>query len=208
MKLNTTFLEFLSSVKTSVNGDHLLVGVSKRVRLPSSYQPKDLEVIDSKVAVARNGVKLRTEAAKAFIDMFKTGKNQGVNLIVLSAYRSYKDQEKVFADWAVKYGSRVTRMFSALPGHSEHQLGTALDLTSPQIMQGESNNFADTLESKWLKRNAAKFGFVLSYPEGKEKVTGYIYEPWHYRYIGVKNAEMMNKLRLTLEEFIKLIDEK
>ncbi len=114
----------------------------------------------------------------------------------------YSQQIGVFNGWAASAGLKNAESFSARPGHSQHQLGTAIDLG----VEGKSNfneSFGQTSEGVWLSQNAVRFGFVMSYPKGKESITGYSYEPWHYRYIGKDNARKMIDQGLILEEFLQ-----
>ena len=91
---------------------------------------------------------------------------------------------------------------SARPGHSEHQMGTTMDITSPSVGNDLVSAFGDTPEGKWLAANAHTFGFVMSYPPGKEATTGYIYEPWHFRYVGKAEAAAVRASGLTLHEYL------
>ena len=113
--------------------------------------------------------------------MFNDAKKEQINLITISGYRSYDMQKKTHEYWINELGEEEALKVSAKPGLSQHQLGTAIDFNSLQ------DSFALTAEGKWLLENAYKYGFILSYPEGYEDITGYSYEPWHYRYVG-KNA--------------------
>jgi LAS superfamily LD-carboxypeptidase LdcB len=184
-------------------GDNLLVLVNKHIRLPSSYEPKDLVGLEGKITVANSGLKLRREAADALAKMAKAAKAQGISLGVLSAYRSYWQQQNTFNYWVGKSGLQEAETFSARPGHSQHQLGTAVDFADGPTGQDLDQNFGATTKGTWLVDNAPRFGFVLSYPKGKEAITGYIYEPWHYRYIGVENTAKMIQAGLILEEFLQ-----
>lgn len=185
------------------NQDDLLLLTNKRNSLPESYRPNDLVTIDDKIPVIKRGMRLRLEAAKQIKLMNKAANKNNVSLIVLSAYRSFHTQEKTFNAWVKEKGVKEASTFSAKPGQSQHQLGTTVDFTSPSQLLGFVNKFERTKESKWLAKNAWKFGFILSYPDKKEKITGYAYEPWHYRYIGVENAWKMKISKLILEEFLQ-----
>jgi len=184
-------------------GDNLLVLINKHIRLPENYQPADLVPIDGKIAVTRSGMRLRNEAASALAQMAATGGQEGLNLIATSAYRSYWEQQATFSYWVKAAGLAAAERFSARPGHSQHQLGTAVDFTSESVGKGLTDTFAKVGEGAWLANNAYKFGFVISYPAGKEAITGYTYEPWHYRYIGKDNAAKMIQSGLILEEFLQ-----
>lgn len=185
-----------TTIVTTDKGDNLLVLVNKKIRLPASYTPTDLVIVSGFTA------RLRTEAANKLIEMFAAAKNEGLNLTIVSAYRSYQDQVGVFNSWVASAGLKNAESFSARPGFSQHQLGTAVDIGA----EGKttfSDSFGKTLEGVWLANNAYKFGFALSYPAGKEAITGYSYEPWHYRYIGVSNALAMTNSGLILEEYLQ-----
>jgi len=195
--------EISTGVVITYKGDNLLVLINKNVRLPETYEPSDLAGIDGLVGTTYKGMLLRAEAAGALETMAKAAKKDKVNLIVLSAYRSYWSQEATFSSWVGSAGLAAAETFSARPGHSQHQLGTAVDFTAESVNLGLTEYFTQSKEGAWLSQNASKFGFVLSYPEGKEAVTGYTYEPWHWRYIGVENAQKMVTSGLILEEFLQ-----
>jgi D-alanyl-D-alanine carboxypeptidase len=191
----------LNKILTTEKGNDLLVLINKKIRLPSNYAPPDLVSLVGSVA-ATAGSSLRSEAAIALIDLVNAAKAEGKNLSVVSAYRSYSQQVSVFNGWVASAGLKSAENFSARPGHSQHQLGTAVDLG----VEGKASfyeAFGTTAEGVWLASNAYKYGYVLSYPKGKEALTGYSYEPWHYRYIGRENAQKMIGSGLILEEFLQ-----
>ncbi|MDP2721049.1 MAG: M15 family metallopeptidase [bacterium] len=195
--------EISSGVIITEKGDEILVLINKNIRLPETYEPGDLVSIDGLVKTTHSGLLLRAEAAKALGSITKAAKDEGVNLIVLSAYRSFWSQQATFSSWVGSAGLAAAETFSARPGHSQHQLGTAVDFTAESVNLGLTENFTQSKEGAWLSQNASKFGFVLSYPEGKEAITGYTYEPWHWRYIGVENTQRMTQSGLILEEFLQ-----
>lgn len=191
----------LNKILITEKGDDLLVLLNKKIRLPANYAPADLVSLVGSVTSA-SGSSLRREAAIALIDLVNSAKTEGKNLSVVSAYRSYSQQVAVFNGWASSAGLKSAESFSARPGHSQHQLGTAVDFG----VEGKSSfneSFGNTPEGLWLAQNAYKFGFVISYPKGREAVTGYSYEPWHFRYIGRENSQNMVKAGLILEEFLQ-----
>lgn len=186
---------------TTDKGNDLLVLINKKIQLPADFAPGDLVSIEGLIP-SFSGAVLRAEAAAHLKELYLQAKNEGLNLSVISAYRSYSQQINVFNGWVTSAGLKNAESFSAHAGHSQHQLGTAVDFA------GSSNNslnaaFGSTPEGIWLSKNAYKFGFVLSYPSGKEAITGYSYEPWHFRYIGVDSAQRMQDLGLILEEFLQ-----
>lgn len=192
-----------SGVIITSKGDNLLVLINKNIRLPETYEPADLEVLDGILSTTAEGLMLRKDTLSALKKMAGDAKKAGINLIVLSAYRSFWNQANTFNLWVARAGLEEAETFSARPGHSQHQLGTTVDFTSESVNSGLSEGFATSPEGTWLFANAVKYGFVLSYPDGKEDITGYMYEPWHWRYIGVENAAAMAESGLILEEYLK-----
>ena len=151
--------------------------------VPSSYAPGDLRSVGSAGIAGSGYVRKLAIADLAALD--KAAKAAGIRLRVVSAYRSYWTQKSTFNYWVQKSGWAAAVRYSARPGHSEHQLGTTLDFSF--VGGGDPWNYTDfalTRAGAWLKANAWKYGWVMSYPKGAESLTGYIYEPWHYRYFG------------------------
>lgn len=187
------------------NPDSIQVVVNKDRSLPADYQPTDLVIPDVPFAFSEDLPKkyLRKEAAEHLEHLFKDAKKEGLNLVAQSGYRSYQRQETIFATNMIKNGKKHTDRTNAHPGQSEHQTGLAMDVTCSSINFGLLREFAHTPEGKWLKENAYKYGFVIRYPQGKEKITGYQYEPWHLRYIGKDVAEQIHLRNLTVEEFFQ-----
>lgn len=144
---------------------------------------------------------LRQEAATALTTMAQSAEEAGIRLSVISAYRSFATQQVLFAQYSSIYGEEAANTFSARPGYSEHQLGTTIDFGNNDV-NDLTKEFENTRQGRWLMENAHYFGFVMSYPEGKEDITGYIYEPWHYRYIGTKYANDFRKSGLTLNQYL------
>lgn len=141
---------------------------------------------------------LLKEFTNNFNLMKNDAKNQGINLNIVSGYRSYSKQESVYNNYVAMDGKNAADTYSARPGHSEHQTGLAADINSV------NNSFINTPEGKWLNDNCYKYGFIIRYPKGKESITGYIYEPWHIRYINVDVATELynNGDWITLEEYL------
>ncbi len=137
--------------------------------------------------------------------MFAAAKQGSYNLMLSSGYRSYDYQVKVYGSEVKAYGKAKADTESARPGYSEHQTGLSSDIAPATGTCDLSQCFGDTPEGKWVAANAYKYGFVIRYPKGKDSVTGYKYEPWHVRYIGVEAAtEMHDQGITTLEEFFSL----
>lgn len=187
---------------TTEKGEELLVLINKKISLPESFIPNNLVSLENLVS-AYPGAQLKSEAASALKEMFEVAKQEkGLTFTVVSAYRSYKDQSKVFNGWVASAGLSSAESFSARPGHSQHQLGTAVDIGVPGLASF-SEAFGSSAEGIWLTENSYKFGYILSYPKGKDKMTGYSYEPWHFRYIGKDNAQRLQNSGLILEEFLQ-----
>ena len=158
------------------------------------WEPSDL--------VEFYGHQLRAEAAKAADTMIDAAVTDGVTLLVSSAYRSYAVQQQTYQYWVSVNGQQVADQLSARPGYSEHQTGLAIDFASPEGCRLEEC-YRDTLAGQWLAKNAPRYGYILRFPDGRQSVTGYRFEPWHYRYVGVQIAqEYVSSGAKTFEEFI------
>lgn len=170
------------------------VVVNKKRPLPSSYVPGDLTPV--------LGGQMRTEAGNALKNLVNSAKNNGHDLSIISSYRSYNTQSSTYNGYVAQDGAAKADTYSARPGHSEHQSGLAVDLGN-----GVCNLeicFGDTSAGKWLASTAPNFGFIVRYPAGKDNITGYQYEPWHVRYVGVELAKELQKAGQTMEEFFNL----
>jgi LAS superfamily LD-carboxypeptidase LdcB len=190
---------------TKRNGDDLLVLVNKQYKLPSSYAPKDL-VKASKSGIRRGeNYYLRNIVIPDLTRMITDAKSEGVDLSIVSGYRSYQTQIDTYNYWLKMNNGNTSLVdtFSARAGHSQHQLGTAIDFSTNEIGDKLGDEFSNTKASKWLSQNAYKYGFVISYPKGYENITGYKHESWHYRYIGVENAQNMINSGKILELYLR-----
>lgn len=145
-------------------------------------------------------------ASPALYNLISAAKQEGVILDLQSGYRSYSAQQKLYGNYAAKDSQGNIDSYSAKPGYSEHQTGLSVDLGGASIPGCNVRPcFATTAESKWLAGNAHQYGFIIRYPEGKQKITGYEYEPWHLRYVGINLAtKIKSKGPITLEEYFKL----
>jgi D-alanyl-D-alanine carboxypeptidase len=169
------------------NDPYLWILVDKEHSLAADYEPEDLvELTNSSYRVNRAGLMLRRAAAVSLEAMGAAARNEGLTLLASSAYRSYDHQAQVYERNVRQMGQEAADRVSARPGHSQHQLGLALDFGSI------TDEFAQTPEGIWLAANASRFGWSLSYPEGYEEITGYRWESWHYRYVGIELAEFIN----------------
>lgn len=171
--------------------------VNKYYQLEEDFEPNNLTPIDSKYA--RNDSQLlQKEATEAFNQMCSDAKLENISLYSGSAYRSYEYQNTIYNDYIKKDGLTAAETYSARPGYSEHQLGLAVD-----IMNGNWSYVSkDNIEYSWLIANSYKYGFILRYPENKEYITGYMFEPWHYRYLGKELATKVYNSGLTYDEYV------
>jgi D-alanyl-D-alanine carboxypeptidase len=186
------------------NPANILALVNKQYYLPSVYIPTDLIRPEVDFSFGNEQVEkslLRKEAAEALIQMFTEAKKSGIELLAVSGYRSYSRQKEVFDAEVNRVGKDNAIQAVAIPGASEHQSGLAMDISSKSNHLELTEGFADTNEGKWLAENAHRFGFILRYPKGKEGITNYEYEPWHFRYVGVKAAKIIFEHQWTLEEY-------
>jgi zinc D-Ala-D-Ala carboxypeptidase len=183
--------------------DDLKVLVDRSHTLSRAYAPDDLVALSEHKVPTLGGAEmlLRREAAGHLRRLVKAAAADGEELVVASAYRSYAHQRASYARLTSIYGTEAGEM-SARPGHSQHQLGTAVDFTNAAAGYEIWDYFGDTSAYWWLKNHAREHGFVLSYPRSKEGETGYRWEPWHYRYVGARNVERLEQSGLSLQEFL------
>lgn len=192
--------------KEIVNAENTMALVNKTYTLPGDYIPEDL--IRPKVAFSFGNQDieksyLRKEAANALEEMFAAANKEGIQLYASSGYRSYDRQVEVFQFEVNKSGEDKAAQVVAIPGSSEHQTGLAMDITGESVQFLLIEELEKKPEGKWLKENAHRFGYILRYPKGKEKVTGYQFEPWHFRYVGKKAAKTIYERNWTLEEYFE-----
>ena len=189
-----------------VDGDNLLVPVNKQHKLVSDYGPEDLVTLfDYKnLLVQTDDMMLRKEAVEALSVMIqRLWEETGKPLTIASAYRSYNNQFTQYTSWVRQLGQEDADKISARPGFSEHQLGTVVDFMSADSGYDFVNEFDQTIAGQWLLNNSYKYGYAQSYPEGKQDITGYSHEAWHYRYIGIEGAKAWKESGLTLKEFLE-----
>jgi D-alanyl-D-alanine carboxypeptidase len=183
--------------------DSLWLVVNKhRVYSPIDYEPGDL------VAPAvpfNNPALLRRQSARALEEMLQAARAAGVDFVIQSSYRSFATQQRLKQQSIERWGLEVSDARSARPGHSEHQSGLAVDLTTKSGSCTLDPCFGQTRIGIWLAQNSWRHGFILRYLPGKTDITGYIYEPWHFRYVGPElAAELHRRGAPTLEEFFGL----
>jgi D-alanyl-D-alanine carboxypeptidase len=169
-------------------------------QMPRTYAPRDL------VAVTTAGLPGRGSVRSLVVDdlraLARAARRAGRPLAVQSAYRSFERQRTVFAEWVAVSGEAEARRFSARPGHSEHQLGTAIDFREANGPPPWEIDFGATPVGRWLGEHAWQFGFVMSYPRGGEELACYGPEPWHFRYVGRDIADQVHSSGMTLREWL------
>jgi D-alanyl-D-alanine carboxypeptidase len=178
---------FFADLDEVMRGDpSLRFLVDKKHPLPDNYEPPDLlELKNGAYRVGKSGMLLRRVAAESLENMAKSAQAEGVTVLVSSTYRSYQYQVTVYNRNVREMGQEAADRESARPGNSQHQTGLVVDFGSID------DSFAQTKAGKWMLANAGKFGWSLSFPDGYENITGYRWESWHYRYVGVALARFI-----------------
>ena len=189
---------FYKNIKKVKNPDSIDVLVNKNHQLDKNYIPNDL--VKLSLICANEDKFLRQEAALNFEEMCLEARKQGYKIIAVSSYRSYFYQEELYNYYVRTLGEKKALEASAKPGHSEHQTGLVIDIEGSI---GKYSDFETTEEFIWMKENAYKYGFILRYPKNKKNITGFKYEPWHYRYVGKDVAKIIHENNITLEEYYK-----
>ncbi len=183
--------EFYTNMEDVDMSDGILVLCNKYHILKSNYVP-DLVSLSG-----YGGGQMQREAASHFKEMVDAAKKDGISLKNVSGYRSYNTQKYLYNNYVKRDGVAKADTYSARAGSSEHQTGLASDINTAS----SSAHFEKTKEYAWLIKNSYKYGFILRYPEGKTFITGYKYEPWHYRYVGTDVAKIIYEKDITYEEY-------
>ncbi len=186
--------DFYTHVAPSNLEDEFLVLVNKYHQLDSDYAPK-LVKMESRYSMVN--AYMEETAYQKYKTMVDAAAKDGIKLYNVSAYRSYATQNTLYTNYKNRDGEKMADTYSARAGFSEHQTGLASDINT----SSRSAHFENSKEFKWLQENAHLYGFILRYPEGKEYITGYVYEPWHYRYVGVEVAQYIYEHSITYEEY-------
>jgi len=196
----------LTSTEEMNKAEDILILVNKEHDIPEKYVPGNLVEADVQfpTTTAMDQKMMQKDAAKALEKLFKSAEKESINLFGVSGYRSFDYQKKIYDKKVKAVGREEAGKYVAYPGQSEHQTGLAMDVTNKA---GASNilteNFGKTKEGQWLKDNAHYFGFIIRYPKGKEDITGYNYEPWHLRYVGIEAATEIKSRGIVLEEYLQ-----
>ena len=188
---------------TDVSLEEKLI-VNKFYHLNEDYNPEDIVEISSKYAYDDNH--MRQSAYDAFKNMWSAAMDNNIQFIINSSYRDFNSQKEIYEDYKSWYGEDKADSQAARPGYSEHQTGYAIDLFA------KDNQLSDTFEEsegyKWLQNNAYKYGFIERYPKDKQYLTGYAFESWHWRYVGVEAATVIHNEGITYDEYYAYYIEK
>lgn len=181
--------------------------VNKFYALKEDYTPENISVIPLTYSYGEEGDNVLIDYAyEEFLNLWRAAKEKGYYLMVTSSYRDYASQKEIYDDLKKSQGERAAESIAARPGHSEHQTGLVVDMTSTTAPSG--TEFKDSEEYKWLKENAHKYGFIERYPEGKTYLTGYEPESWHWRYVGKEAATVCYEEKITYDEYYAYYIEK
>jgi len=187
---------FYENITTIEHPYELLVLVNKYNQLPSQFGQYNLVNMDRKYTLNDGKQYLLAGVAyDKYVEMWDAAKKEGLSMMVVSAYRTENYQRNLYNSKVRTSGKVYADNYSARAGHSEHQTGLAIDIGST------STSFEYSAEFKWLQNHAYEYGFILRYPKGREWITGYAYEPWHYRFVGTNAARIIYEEGITFEEY-------
>ena len=195
VNVNANNEQYTNTTKTDIEKKELML-TNKYNYLEKDYEPENIVDISSRYAYAEN--QAPKEILEHYIEMYEQAEKDGMQLVISSGYRSYKEQEETYEYYKKIKGEEEVKTYAALPGYSEHQTGLAFDILAIDTL---IEDFEKTKEFEWLQKKAYKYGFILRYPKGKEKLTGYDYESWHYRYVGKELAKKIYEEKITYDEY-------
>jgi len=204
-----TSMQFTNETEEDDDGDtteNFLILVNREHEVPKDYVPKNLVEVNVRFSpgTAIQQKMMQKTAAEALEALFDQAQNEGIKLYGVSGYRSYDYQKMIYERKVNAVGKTEADKYVAYPGQSEHHTGLAMDVINEEgVSELLTANFGETKEGQWLEENAHKFGFIIRYPEGKEHITGYNYEPWHLRYVGKEAAQIIKSRGLVLEEYLE-----
>ncbi len=194
---------YTNTKKTDLSKGNLIL-TNKFYSLDNTYNSDNMVTVSKRYSYGENQM-LTTDTYDAFLNMFNAAKKEDLTLIINSSFRSYEDQEEVYDYYKTTKGESEANKIAAKPGFSEHQTGMAVDI---QTYGSRASTFEEFEEFKWLQDNAYKYGFILRYPKGKEYLTGYEYESWHYRYVGIEASTYIHENDITFDEYYAYFIEK
>lgn len=207
---NYSYREVTERVNTHVNNDYYthtiptdetvgkFVLLNKYYYASEDYKADDLIDVDAEYSLYNNSFKLSEECYNAFLKMYNDAKDLGYGFKINSPYRSYQTQVKIYNRYVATDGVEQADTYSARPGYSEHQTGYAFDIRD---FPYTNEDYSKTRSFTWVSENSYKYGFIIRFPKDKEEITGYQYEPWHYRYCGTECATYIHKTNITFEEY-------
>ena len=181
-----------------------LILVNKQYAITSDFYPTDMVAVDGSLST-NQGLSFKREAYDAYLRMLADANAQGLNFLICSTYRSYWVQESIYFSHINAYGVDYTNTVSAYPGRSEHHTGWAVDVTCAEMGYDLLESFIDLPQGQWINQHCHEYGFIIRYPKDKTHITGYAYEPWHLRYVGVDVATEIMSNGLTLEEYLGVV---
>ncbi len=190
--------EFYTNTEKTDDTLGKFVILNKHYYSDENYKGLNLIDIDSEYNLYNTSFKLSKECYEAFLKMYNDAKEQGYAFKINSAYRSYEKQIKIYQGWVNKDGVKQADTYSARAGFSEHQTGYAFDVRDYPFT---NDDYSKTKSFTWVSENAYKYGFIIRFPKDKEYITGYQYEPWHYRYCGIECATYIHDNNITFEEY-------
>ena len=174
----------------------ILMLVNKYNYLEEDHDIPNLENIS--LMYAYNDNLLQEEAVTNYVKMARAAKEEGLNLVVNTSYRTYNSQEKIYYNFVKQYGEEYAEENSARAGYSEHETALSIDIDANRT---DADLFEESSEYAWLMENAHEYGYILRYPKDLEKITGFSFEPWHYRYVGKEVAEKIKEENITFDEY-------
>ena len=186
--------ENIKEISPNIKSKSHLTLVNKKYYLNENYILDNLSIIENVKKIHRVDeiMMMEKDAYNAYLKLYEKAKQENIELVIYSAYRTISKQKDL-------YNNSTSRLV-AYPGHSEHQTGLAVDIST--LNSGLTIHFENTDSFKFLNNYAHEYGFILRYPKNKENITGYNYEPWHYRYVGINHAKIIKENNLTLEEYL------
>jgi len=194
---------YTNTKKSDITKNELML-TNKFYSLDNTYNSDNMVKVSKQYSYGDNQM-VTQETFDAFLNMFNDAKKEDLTLIINSSYRSYEDQEEIYKFYKDTRGEKEANKIAAKAGFSEHQTGMAIDI---QTYGSTASTFEEFDEFKWLQNNAHKYGFILRYPKGKEYLTGYEYESWHYRYVGIEVATYIYENNITFDEYYAYFVEK
>ncbi len=200
INVNRDYSFYENIINTNIDKNDLIL-VNKYYKLSEDYSPENLVNISSKYSWGTEGThKIKEEVYNSFINLWNDAyENANIYLMINSSYRAYQKQLEIYNKLDDFQGEKYADSIAARPGHSEHQTGLALDIFSKK--DTNQKEFENSITYEWLKENSYKYGFIIRYPKDKDNITGYQFESWHYRYVGVEVATYIHQYNITFDEY-------